>query len=59
MIAEWPGLVDASENKGWEDGCAAAPYAPLLAEGMNAGADDAYCSAYFHGLAYGSLPRGK
>lgn len=42
MIAEWPGLVDAC-----------APYEPIMQWGMSPDADDAYTSAYFHGLAYG------
>lgn len=53
MIAEWPGLVDASERKGWEDGLVCAPYEPIMQWGMSPDADDAYTSAYFHGLAYG------
>ncbi len=57
MIALWPGLVDDSERKGWEDGVRAMPYQPIMAEGIAPDADDAYCSAYFHGLAYGGASR--
>lgn len=57
MIAIWPGLVDASERKGWEDGIACAPYEPILQWGINPDADDAYSSAYFHGIAYGGTLR--
>lgn len=53
MIAFWPGLVDESEAKGWEDGSKGAPFQPLMAEGVCPDADDAYASAYFNGLAFG------
>ncbi len=47
MIAIWPGLVDASERKGWEDGSAHRKFAPLLTEGMSPDADDAYSYSYW------------
>lgn len=53
MIPFWPGMIEASEEKGWRDGSACAPYSPLLEEGLSPDADDAYATAYFAGLAYG------
>lgn len=53
MIPLWPGLVEASEEKGWDDGRKCEPYQPLMPEGLCPDADDAYASAFFHGLAYG------
>ncbi len=47
MIAIWPGLVDASERKGWEDGSAHRKFAPLLTEGLNEEADEAYSASYW------------
>lgn len=55
MIPHWPGLVDASERKGWEDGLCCAPFSPILVEGMYPDADDAYNTAYWHGIAYGPV----
>ena len=59
MIPFWPGLVEESERRGWEAGTRAEPYSPLLQWGVCPEADDAFTSAYWHGLAYGGLPRVK
>ena len=54
MIPHWPGLVEESEKKGWDDGSKCAPFSPILAdEALCPDAFDAYASAYFAGLAYG------
>ena len=54
MIPHWPGLVEDSEKKGWDDGSNGAPFSPILAdEALCPDAYDAYSSAYFAGLAYG------
>ncbi len=52
MIAIWPGLVEASERKGWEDGSAHGKFAPLLIEGLNQEADEAYSSSYWLAFTY-------
>ena len=54
MIPHWPGLVEESEKKGWDDGSKAAPFSPILAdEALCPDAFDAYSSAYWHAIAYG------
>ena len=53
MIPFWPGLVDESEKKGWDDGSKGEQFRPLADETMCPDAYDAYSSAYFAGLAYG------
>lgn len=57
MIPFWPGLIEDSERKGWEDGVRRAPYSPILQWGVYPEADDAYSSAYLHALAYGGLTK--
>ena len=53
MIPFWPGLVDESEKKGWDDGSKGEQFRPLADETMCPDAYDAYSSAYFAGIAYG------
>lgn len=51
-------LVQLAEACGWRDGAECAPYHPPTAPGACPDADDAYRSAYFHGLAYVMAWRG-
>lgn len=53
MIPYWPGLVEDSECKGWEDGSHGRTYSPIMQWGICQEADDAYIKAYWHGVAYG------
>lgn len=59
MIPIWPGLVEESEQKGLADGASGASYSPIMQRGFAPDADDAYCTAYWHGVGYGrTAPQG-
>lgn len=49
MIPEWPGLIEASEEKGWADGVEMREMEPMLPSRDAPEAYDAYVTAYWHG----------
>lgn len=52
----WPGLIEMCEVKGWADGSVCAAFKPITEWGTVPEADDAYNTAYWHGLAYSHVP---
>lgn len=57
MIPEWPGLIEASEEKGWADGVEMREMEPMLPSRDAPEAYDAYVTAYWHGYVAGIKAR--